>query len=239
MIKTNLAVLMAERGLKISDVYQDTGISKTTLMAISENSGKGIQYETIDKLCNYFNVTPADFFIYYPFRIFVNWYDSSNGILDNPNIENDLSDLAITLQNNDISDTYIFNFVVVPKDSYRIPANYRNKIDFGVLMGNWESLNNENNSHKIDFMNEFIKKMPIQFFNDFRKQIDNKVKANIDNLSFGSGKLILAEPSFELDKQYEIIQPDSDYRIYTDYSYNDNSFGKDKILNIHTIKLPF
>ncbi len=28
MIKSNLAVLMAERGLKIADVYNDTGISK-------------------------------------------------------------------------------------------------------------------------------------------------------------------------------------------------------------------
>ena len=69
MIKTNLAVLMAERGLKIADVYEATGISKTTLMAISENTGKGIQYETIDKLCNFFNVTPKDFFIYSPYMV--------------------------------------------------------------------------------------------------------------------------------------------------------------------------
>ena len=69
MIKSNLAVLMAERGLKIADVYNDTGISKTTLMALSENKGKGIQFETIDKLCNYLNVSPQDFFIYSPFLI--------------------------------------------------------------------------------------------------------------------------------------------------------------------------
>lgn len=67
MIKTNLAVLMAERGLKIADVYEATGISKTTLMAISENTGKGIQYETIDKLCNFFNVSPEKFFVYSPY----------------------------------------------------------------------------------------------------------------------------------------------------------------------------
>ncbi|HHJ8663579.1 TPA: helix-turn-helix domain-containing protein, partial [Streptococcus pyogenes] len=43
---------MAERGLKIADVYEDTGISKTTLMALSENTGKGVQFDTVDKLCN-------------------------------------------------------------------------------------------------------------------------------------------------------------------------------------------
>ena len=60
---------MAERGLKIADVYNDTGISKTTLMALSENKGKGIQFETIDKLCNYLNISPQDFFVYSPFLV--------------------------------------------------------------------------------------------------------------------------------------------------------------------------
>ena len=78
MIKSNLAVLMAERGLKIADVYNDTGISKTTLMALSENKGKGIQFETIDKLCNYLNVSPQDFFIYSPFLI--EYTQDNNGL---------------------------------------------------------------------------------------------------------------------------------------------------------------
>ena len=56
MIKTNFAVLMAERGLKIADVYEDTGISKTTLMTLSENTGKGVQFDTVDKLCNYLGI---------------------------------------------------------------------------------------------------------------------------------------------------------------------------------------
>ena len=63
MILCNLSVLMAERGLKIADVYEKTGISKTTLMALSENKGKGVQFETVDKLCNFFEVTPAEFFL--------------------------------------------------------------------------------------------------------------------------------------------------------------------------------
>ena len=78
MIKSNLAVLMAERGLKIADVYNDTGISKTTLMALSENKGKGIQFETIDKLCNYLNVSPQEFFVYSPFLI--EYTQDNNGL---------------------------------------------------------------------------------------------------------------------------------------------------------------
>lgn len=67
MIKTNFAVLMAERGLKIADVYEDTGISKTTLMALSENTGKGVQFDTVDKLCNYLDIDFKDFFVYVPY----------------------------------------------------------------------------------------------------------------------------------------------------------------------------
>ena len=67
MLLCNLAVLMAERGLKIVDVYNKTGISKTTLMALSENKGKGIQFDTINKLCNFLQVTPSEFFVYSPY----------------------------------------------------------------------------------------------------------------------------------------------------------------------------
>lgn len=60
-MKNKLAVLMAERGLKIADLYRDTGISKTTLMQIANNTGKGIQYETLEKLLDYFDISPNDF----------------------------------------------------------------------------------------------------------------------------------------------------------------------------------
>ena len=63
-MKNKLAVLMAEQGLKIADLYRDTGISKTTLMQIANNTGKGIQYETLEKLLDYFDISPNDFFGY-------------------------------------------------------------------------------------------------------------------------------------------------------------------------------
>lgn len=63
-MKNKLAVLMAERGLKIADLYRDTGISKTTLMQIANNKGKGIQYATLEKLLDYFDISPNEFFGY-------------------------------------------------------------------------------------------------------------------------------------------------------------------------------
>ncbi|MDQ0175985.1 helix-turn-helix domain-containing protein [Bacillus chungangensis] len=56
MIKCNLAVLMAERGLNITKLSKDTGISRNALSSLYHNTGKGIQYDTLDTLCDYFDV---------------------------------------------------------------------------------------------------------------------------------------------------------------------------------------
>ena len=102
MIKTNLAVLMAERGLKISDVYEATGISKTTLMAISDNTGKEIQHETMDKLCYFFNITPEQFFIYSP-------YNFNFHVLNNDDNVVHLNDIAITVSKSSGLKSYTFS----------------------------------------------------------------------------------------------------------------------------------
>lgn len=71
MLKCNLAVLLAERGLKISKVSQDTKISRTTLTALTTNRSQGIQLETLDSLCKYLHITPKDFFCFTPYSFYV------------------------------------------------------------------------------------------------------------------------------------------------------------------------
>lgn len=72
MIKCNLAVLLAERGLKITKVSNDTGISRTTLTSLMNNYSSGIQFDTLNTLCNYLQTTPELFFPYVPFDYSVN-----------------------------------------------------------------------------------------------------------------------------------------------------------------------
>lgn len=67
MIKCNLAVLMAERELKMADVIKATGIAKTTIRSLYYNDSKGVQFETLNTLCEYLGVSPGDLVIYYPF----------------------------------------------------------------------------------------------------------------------------------------------------------------------------
>lgn len=69
MISTNLKILLAERNLTISKVCEDTGISRTTLTALCSNKSKGIQFDTLDTLCNYLNVFPENILTFSPYKL--------------------------------------------------------------------------------------------------------------------------------------------------------------------------
>ena len=69
MLIPNLSVLLAERRLTISRVSQDTRISRTTLTSLATRGAKGIQFDTLNTLCQYLKVTPDALFIYRPFDI--------------------------------------------------------------------------------------------------------------------------------------------------------------------------
>lgn len=74
MIRYNLNKLLGERNLKISKVFVDTGISRSTLTKIVNNQSSMVQTETIDKLCQYLKVSPSEFFEYIPIEIDVNTF---------------------------------------------------------------------------------------------------------------------------------------------------------------------
>lgn len=67
MLKNRLAVLLAERELTAAKVYEETGISRSTLSSLVNNSGDGVQYKTLDRLCNFLEIEPNDFFDYAPY----------------------------------------------------------------------------------------------------------------------------------------------------------------------------
>lgn len=69
MLIPNLSILLAERRLTISKAAQDTGISRTTLTALTSRSARGIQFDTLNRLCQYLKVTPDALFIYRPFDL--------------------------------------------------------------------------------------------------------------------------------------------------------------------------
>ncbi|WP_373879555.1 helix-turn-helix domain-containing protein [Levilactobacillus brevis] len=67
MIRNNLAVILTEKQIRISKMANDTGISRTTLTALSQNTNKMVQMGTINSVCMYLGTDPTRFFEYLPF----------------------------------------------------------------------------------------------------------------------------------------------------------------------------
>lgn len=74
MMRCNLAIMMAERNLKITKISNDTGISRTTLTSIYYNYAKGIQFDTYNTLCLYLKTTPDKLITYIPVDIDLGYF---------------------------------------------------------------------------------------------------------------------------------------------------------------------
>lgn len=77
MIKNRMAVLLAERGLKVTQVAHDTGISRNSITSLVQNDSEMIRLETINILCKYLRVTPNEFFEYIPLDLEFTTYPNS------------------------------------------------------------------------------------------------------------------------------------------------------------------
>lgn len=63
VIKSKLPIIMAKNGIRtIEDLRERTGISRTTLTAIYYGKGKGVQFQTLGKLCKVLKVDVGDIF---------------------------------------------------------------------------------------------------------------------------------------------------------------------------------
>ena len=80
MLLCNLAVLLAERKMRISTVSKETGISRTTLTSLANNHSQGIQLDTLNKLCMYLQCPPEKFFVYLPYDYAVGLSKQSDGV---------------------------------------------------------------------------------------------------------------------------------------------------------------
>lgn len=62
IIKNRLWELMAIHEVSSTQVFNATGISRSTLSALKHNKSSMIQIRTLGLLCDYFEIQPGDFF---------------------------------------------------------------------------------------------------------------------------------------------------------------------------------
>lgn len=65
MIFSNLSTILGKKKLKIADIIKNTKITRPTLTALYWNTGKGINFDTLDSLCNYLKITPGELLSFY------------------------------------------------------------------------------------------------------------------------------------------------------------------------------
>lgn len=129
MIKSNLKVKLAENNIRISKIANDTGISRTTLTALSEGHTKGIQFDTLNKICRYLKIEPADLFVYSPIDIIPKIQTFS---LSNVDSYYDSDDEKWYIANADISTTLFLN-VETDNNKFSVECSGAGKIDDDLI----------------------------------------------------------------------------------------------------------
>lgn len=130
MIKSNLKVKLAENNIRISKIANDTGISRTTLTALSEGHTKGIQFDTLNKICRYLKIEPADLFVYSPIDIIPKIQTFS---LSNVDSYYDSDDEKWYIANADISTTLFLN-VETDNNKFSVECSGAGKIDDDLII---------------------------------------------------------------------------------------------------------
>lgn len=88
MLRNRLASLLADRGIKISRAATELpNLSRNTITNTASNTGKMIQLEIINALCQYLGVTPNEFFEYLPFDVDISINSDNELIINEPDEE--------------------------------------------------------------------------------------------------------------------------------------------------------
>ena len=60
MIVINIAVMLAKRKMKVSDLADQVGITLANMSVLKNGKAKAIRVETLDKICKVLNCQPGD-----------------------------------------------------------------------------------------------------------------------------------------------------------------------------------
>lgn len=176
MVDSNLAVLLAERNLKITRVSRDTGISRTTLTALCNDYTGGIKFDTLNVLCKYLKVTPQDFFNYSPYDYEITVYEDETE--DNMKALEGLSDkleriydIGITITKHEHKWLLPLNVLVEASDT--VPFS---KILVGIMLA--ENIEDDNaNPADVNAYREFK-----QMIQDFTPRQVKRFKSDVEEI---------------------------------------------------------
>lgn len=173
LLRNNLAILLTERQLRISDVSKNTGISRTTLTALYSNKSKMIQMETVNKLCQALHISPVDFFEYVNFDF--DYSFDQGKLISNSDLKNNQtlsyeSSLLINInENNQHIDTIkLEGHTIIHYDGLHHPAMAQ--INLHV-----------SNNTQLKSLQSYLQKMSTAFIENIKVHIMGIVDTSIKN----------------------------------------------------------
>ena len=66
MIKNRLSIILGEQRMRISELSRLTGISQNALNKIYHNKTKGVDFDTLNKICNVLGKNSQEIFEFIP-----------------------------------------------------------------------------------------------------------------------------------------------------------------------------
>lgn len=173
MIRNNLSILLAERGMKATQLANDTGIARSTLSKITNNNSEKIDYGTINAICRRLKITPCEFFEYLP-------YDASYFVSIDEELAADPKDGPLTWK--------IDAFLNIDSDTGKLSFEYSGQVtSFGSGPNGSDALQvflNPANEEEELKLKSFFKKVPASFTSDIHSAFLNAIDAEIKNDRF-------------------------------------------------------
>ena len=194
MIRCNLAILLAERNLRITKVSKDTGISRTTLTSLSSNKAQGIQFDTINTLCNYLNINPNQLITHTPIDVKLKEVLIDDLEINNRSTDNSIKPTSLELtieitKNGRPFNCYTSGSIYVEAYNENLfneeTGDYSKILSIGKLEIFIELYSEEDNPDNADIVEENLvlidtfNNLPISFINDLKNEIVNKITYEI------------------------------------------------------------
>jgi len=181
MVRCNLSILLAERNLKITKVSNDTGISRTTLTYLANNYSKGIQYDTLNTLCNYLHITPGDLISYVPVDVCITYIHRTGKSNEQLEIEAEITYNGITKTCGLCGNAFL-SFPDPNEPYFTSAINMRKPDSVDIDISLWEPLTDADID--LEKENNFIKSalhlLPISFIKDIENEITNEIVNDLD-----------------------------------------------------------
>lgn len=173
MLYCNLSGLMAAKKVNISEVSRCTGISRTTLTSLYYNSFKGIQLETLDTLCKFFDVTADKILVFSKYSVEITIDSNSEYIFVEDQPDNIYVFISFKVSIGEISKTVVTCGVLYlswssDSVSLELDLGYSDPVDSD------EERDNE-------FLNKALSSLPYEVKALISKQIENEIISYYDS----------------------------------------------------------